>query len=540
MTVLRIVLRDRDLRRVVGAFLGFNLADWARWLALLVYAYQRGGAAEAGVVSLIQLVPAAIAAPFIATLGDRYPRERVLLLAYVSQAILMGATGVALVSGSPAPVVYGFAVLAIIATSLTRPAHASLLPSLVDSPQALTAANVASSWMEAVGILVGPLVAGFLIEAEGSGVVLLAAAAVMAIGAIAVAGVHATTAAGTSGLGSTKPAVAELAGGFAALRRLPGPRTVVLVLGAAAVLWGAIDVLNVALALDVMGLGSTGAGVLGAALGIGGILGSSAAASLVGRPRIARAFVLGLLAWGLPLLAIAIAPVPIVAVAALAAAGAGRSVMDVAGRILLQRATPDEVLTRIFGVLEGSFLGAFGLGSIAVAWVIAARGPQAALVVAGLWLPAIALLAWRSLRTVDLASTVPSERLALLRGIPMLAPLAPATLERLARALVPVSVAAGDPVFRQGDVGDRFYVVAEGSAEIRIDDAVVRREGRGAAFGEIALLRDIPRTATVLAATDLELMALERDDFLEAVTGLAISSERAEALVSARLGDGVG
>ena len=175
---------------------------------------------------------------------------------------------------------------------------------------------------------------------------------------------------------------------------------------------------------------------------------------------------LGLLAWGVPLLAIAIAPLPFVAVAALVVAGAGRSLMDVAGRILLQRATPDEVLTRIFGVLEGSFLGAFGLGSIAVAWVIATQGPQVALLVAGLWLPVVAAIAWRSLRRIDLASTVPLERLALLRAIPMLAPLAPATLERLARALVPVNAAAGGTIVRQGDAGDRYYVIAAGTVEI--------------------------------------------------------------------------
>ena len=481
-------------------------------------------------------MPAAIAAPFIATLGDRYRRDRVLLLAYVSQAILMGATGLALVMGAPAPVVYGFAILAIIATSLTRPAHASLLPSLAHTPEELTAANVASSWTEAVGILVGPLVAGVLIETRGSGPVLLTAAAVMAIGAVAVAGVRGSAVVTGSGVGATRPAVAELVGGFAALRHLPGPRTIVLVLGAAAILWGAIDVLNVALALEVMDLGSSGAGILGASLGVGGILGSSAAASLVGRPRIARAFVLGLLAWGVPLLAIAIAPLPFVAVAALVVAGAGRSLMDVAGRILLQRATPDEVLTRIFGVLEGSFLGAFGLGSIAVAWVIATQGPQVALLVAGLWLPVVAAIAWRSLRRIDLASTVPLERLALLRAIPMLAPLAPATLERLARALVPVNAAAGGTIVRQGDAGDRYYVIAAGTVEIRIDGVAIGREGPGASFGEIALLRDIPRTATVEAVTDVDLLVLERADFLEAVTGLAVSRERAEALVMERLG----
>lgn len=533
MTVLRIVLRGRGLRRVVAAFLGFNLADWARWLAILVYAYERGGAAEAGLASLLQLLPASIAAPFISSLGDRYRRDRVLLLAYASQAALMGATGTAMVVGTSAVVVYGFAVLAIIATSLTRPAHASLLPALAATPDELTAANVASSWMEAAGILVGPLVAGFIIEAEGSGVVLLLAAGIMALGAVLVAGVRGVTRADAP---VASGAVEELLGGFVALARLPGPRTVVLVLGAAAALWGAIDVLNVALAIDVMGLGASGAGMLGASLGVGGILGSSVAASLVGRPRVARAFVLGLLAWGVPLIGIAIAPVPVVAVLLLVTAGAGRSLMDVAGRLLLQRATPDAVLSRIFGVLEGSYLGAFGLGSVAISAIIASRGPQAALLVAGCWLPLVATLSWRSLRVIDVGIAVPAGRLALLRAVPMFVPLGPAVLERLARDMIPVSVAAGSWVFRQGDVGDRFYVIEAGEVAIVIDDRAVRQEGPGRAFGEIALLRDIPRTASVRALTHVALLALERDDFLEAVTGQLASRQRAEDLVTERLG----
>ncbi|HYN69291.1 MAG TPA: MFS transporter [Candidatus Eisenbacteria bacterium] len=545
--LLQLVVHSRDLRRVVVAFAGFNLADWARWLAILVYAFQRGGAAEAGAVSLLQLLPAAVIAPFAADFGDRYSRERMLLIAYWSQAVAMGATGIALVTAMPAFVVYGFAVLAVIATSLTRPAHASLLPGLARDPAELTAANVASGWTESLGILLGPAIAGLVIDRLGPGAVFLLAAGVMAIGGGLVAGVRPIPRSiarsvdrrspdGASPAPAGSSNIDELLGGFSALARLPGPRTVVLVLGAAALLWGAVDVLNVALALGTMDIGSIGAGILGASLGVGGIIGSWLAASLVSRPRIVTVFVAGLLVWGVPLIGIALLPIPLVAVGLLVAAGAGRSLMDIAGRTLLQRATPDEVLSRIFGIVEGIFLGAFGVGSILIAGLIGAEGVRGGLVVAGSWLPIVALVAWRALRVIDAHAVVPVGRLALVRAIPMFAPLPALTLERLARRLVPVVAPAGTWIIRQGEAGDRFYVVESGQVEFSIDDRVVRTDGAGASFGEIALLRDIPRTASVRAVTDVQMVALAREPFVEAVTGQAASRSTAEALVADRLG----
>lgn len=547
--VVLIVLRNRALSRIVLAFGLFNLADWARWLAILVYAFQRGGAPEAGAVSLVQLLPAAIVAPLAANLGDRLSRERMLQIAYWSQAITLAATAAALLAGAPALVVYAFAVLAVVATSLTRPAHASLLPGLTHEPAELTAANAASGWMEGLGVLAGPAVAGAILGVASPGVVFLLAAALMAAGGGLVSGFQVLLVGAAPGQ-RRRPADAEhrhanpprsalapgeLFAGFVALAALPGPRMVVLVLGASALLWGAVDVLNVALAIDVMHIGPGGAGAFGMALGVGGLAGAGLSASLVGRPTLTAAFMAGMLVWGLPMLGIAVLPEPWAAIALLTGAGAGRTLMDVAGRTLLQRASPDAVLSRIFGILEGSFLGAFGLGSIGVAALIAGFGARFALVIAGLWLPLVALLAWRGLRAIDREAVVPTARVALLRAIPMFAPLSQATLERLARALTPVTAPAGASVIRQGDAGDRFYVVESGEVEFSIDGRVVSRGGPGGSFGEIALLRDIPRTATATAVGEVRLLALEREPFLEAVTGHASSRRAADDLVAARL-----
>jgi CRP-like cAMP-binding protein len=109
-------------------------------------------------------------------------------------------------------------------------------------------------------------------------------------------------------------------------------------------------------------------------------------------------------------------------------------------------------------------------------------------------------------------------------------------VEQLAARLVPVQARAGEEIIRRGDQGDRFYVVGSGEVEVLLDGQPPRREGPGSYFGEIALLRDVPRTATVRAATDVELFALDRDDFLPAVTGHGGSSEAAEAVIGSRLG----
>ena len=243
----------------------------------------------------------------------------------------------------------------------------------------------------------------------------------------------------------------------------------------------------------------------------------------------------GIVFWGIPLALLAAWPAVGVALVLFAVLGAANTLVDVAAFTLLQRLAPEAVRARVFGVLESLLLGTIGIGAVLAPALLSLLGTRGALVAAGLFLPALGLLAWRPLARVDGELAPLTDELALLRGIPMFSTLAPATLEQLAASLVPVRVPAGKDVFRRGAAGDHFYVIARGEAHVAVDGAPVRLQA-GDHFGEIALLRDVPRTATVSARTDLELYALERDAFIAAVTGHARSAEAANAVVASRLG----
>jgi hypothetical protein len=535
---LREVLGNAGLRRSVAAYALFNFGEWASWIAVLVYAFERGGATESGVVAFAMLVPAAIVAPLAAGLGDRVSRERALLVSYVVQAAVMTAAAIALIADAPPAIVYPLATLTSVGVTLTRPAHAAILPSLAMTPAELTAANVASGTVQNIAIMVAPAVAGLVLSASGAGAVFVVTAVGVAIGALLVAGVRTAPVELHVGDDAPEPRLRDLAGGFSTLFRLSGPRTIVALIGAAAIIEGALDVLLIVLSFELLGTGEAGVGFLNSAAGLGGVVGAALAMTLVGRIRLAVPFALGLILWGAPVGVVGALPAVVVAIVLLGVAGAGRAVLDVAGRTLLQRATPDDSLARVFGVLEGVYMGMIAVGSIAVPAIIALTGPRQALLVVGAFLPIVVLLAWRGLQRADAAAVVHVRELELLRGIPMFAQLGPPMLERIAARLVPLAVPAGTWIIRQGEVGDRYYIVDDGTIEVYIDDLLIRAEGPGDSFGEIALLRDVPRTASVRAVSDVSLFALDRDVFLAAVTGHPGSRSSADAVVAERLAQG--
>lgn len=529
---LRAALRNENLRRVELAWGAAIAAEWVHFVAFGIYAYDEGGTVAVGVAGAVRMLPAAFLAPFAASLGDRFRRERFLLAIALVGCGALAASTAAFFAGS-VPLVFALAAVVGLAATLMRPALQALLPSLARTPEELIAANSATSTLEGLGTLVGPLAAGVLVSVADVGVVFAVGAVAFLAGAALLANVR------VEGLRLQEAVAGEstirlLLGGLRAVAQRRRPRLLVGLVFAQTFVRGCLNVLIVVAAFRVFDAGAATVGYMTAAIGVGGLLGAIGAVTLE-RRRLAVTFGVALVAWGLPIALLAPLPEVAAAVLLLGVVGVANSVEDVAVFTLLQRIVPDEVLTRMLGVVWGLAMGGVALGSIAAPVLVAAIGPRASFVAVGVILPLVTLLSWRKLTEIDEEIVAPDAELDLIERVPMFAPLPLAAKEHMAAALTAVSVARGDVVIRVGEPGDRFYIVGEG--ELEVDAPEVRaRAVAGDHFGEIALLRDVPRTATVTAVADSKLYALERDDFLAAVSGHPGARAAGEAIVEERHG----
>jgi MFS family permease len=526
--------RNPDLRRAQLSFLGAWTAEWAFTVALGIVAYRDGGATALGLVGLLRMVPSAICAPLLSPLADRGRRERVLVVVSTVRGIVTAAAAVVAAMGGAPAVIYALAVLSTIAATLFRPAHSALLPSLCHTGHELASANVVRGLLDSASTLVGPLLAAVLLGVADVAVVFAVAAAASLWSAALLLRLRYD--APTRPPAAARPRlVREALEGIGVVAR---HRDLALVLGLAAAqsfTRGALTVFSVVVSIELLGRGEPGVGTLMTAVGVGAVLGSLAASLLVGTRRLGAWFAVGVALWGLPIALIGFVPVDVAALVLLAFVGVGNALIDVAGFTLLGRMAPEAVLARVFGVLEALVAVSIGVGAVAASWAVEAWGPRPALVAIGLVCPALALASWWRLRALDSTVGVHDRAVDLLQQVPMLRTLPLPSVEQLARGLEPVDVSAGGVVFRQGDVGDRWFVVESGEVEVVGDGRVVAVLGPGDGFGEIALLRRTTRTATVRARTDVRLRALLQDRFLAVVLGYAPSAREAASGVAERL-----
>ena len=538
-TALGSSFRSPDIARALAAYVAFTITEWAAFIALIVYAYQDGGSVMVGLVSLLQLIPAAILAPIGSVLGDRHRRERVLRFAYASLTGTTALAAVALLTDAPSPLVYASATTAGWVITLVRPTHASLLPRLARTPEELSSAYAASGLLESSSTLLGPLLAGALMglapgSISGPGVVDATLAVLLLLGTVSVASIRVRTEPAHGGGSSGVRVVAsEAVLGIRAVARDRRSLLLVTTMGLAMVQLGFVDVLIVILAFDVVGTGDAGVGFLTASIGVGAVVGAAFAIGVAARWRSSRSFRWGVSWSGLSIAGIAAQPA--LAGVFLAMSGAGGALADVNGRVMLQRLIPDKQLSRAFGVLESLYMAGEGVGSFLASLLVVALGPRWTLLIAGVLLPSAALLGRRALVALDVGVRIPSEEMALLRSTRLFAPLPTPMLERLARNLIPISVPDGTVVITQGEAGDRFYAIVEGTVEVLEGGRPVAELGPGGSFGEIALIRDVPRTATVVAKTESKLLALDRDEFLRAITGHEAASDAAHGVATERL-----
>jgi MFS family permease len=419
-----------------------------------------------------------------------------------------------------------------LASTLIRPALQALLPSLARTPEELIASNGATSTIESVGTLVGPVLAGVLVSVADVATVFVVGACALAAGAVLLARVKVESRVGLAAAGGRESLRRMIAEGFRTVVHRPSARLVVGLIVAQTFVRGCLNVLIVVAAFEVFDGGAAQVGYLTAAIGAGGLIGAFGAMTLRGS-RLAVPFGLSLVFWGIPITLMAVRPYFAAAAVLLAIVGAANSVEDVAVFTLLQRLVPNQMLTRVLGLVWGLAMGGVAVGSIAAPAVVRAIGARAAFVLVGSILPLLALLAYRKLVEID-RTVAPAPELVLIDRVPLFAPLSIAKKEQVAANLLPVSVAAGEVVIRAGDTGDRFYIVRDG--ELGIDTGGSHAIAHEADyFGEIALLRDVPRTATVTAAVDSNLYALRRDDFLSAITGHSAARAAGEAIADTRL-----
>ena len=526
---------NSNLRRAQLSFFGAWTAEWAFTVGLGIIAYRDGGATAVGLIGLVRMVPAAVVVLVATPLADRGRRERILVLVSSLRAVATGAAGIIIALNGPVLIVYVFAVLSTMAATLYVPVHSALLPSLCRTGYELASANVVRGLLDSVATLAGPLLAAILLAFTDVAVVFAVASAASLAAAALLLQLRYDA--------PPRPAaprklnlVAEAAEGVRAIVR---NRDLALLNGLAVAQTftrGALTVFTVVVALNLLRTGEPGVGTLTAAIGAGAVIGSLIASLLVASRRLAQWFDIGIALWGLPIALIPLFPFQATALALLACVGVGNALVDVGLYTLMARLAPDEVLARSFGLQESVVSLTVGLGAVIASLLIDLTSVNIALVAVGVLCPVLAVAAWRRLRRLDRYIGVVDKEIELLHSVPMLQPLPLPAIEQLARGLEPVHVFAGQAVFRQGDPADRFYVIEKGRAEVIGDGRLVATLGSGEGFGEIGLLRRVPRTATVRAATDLELYALRCDRFLPVVTGYPLSAREAGTSVETMLG----
>ena len=525
--------RNPNLRRAQLGFLGAWTAEWAFTVALGIVAYADGGALALGLVGLLRMLPSAILAPLLSPYADRGRRERVLVIVSTLRGLATAVAAVMVAVSGPVMVVYALAVVSTIAATLFRPAHSALLPTLCRTGHELASANVVRGLLDSVATLIGPLLAAVLLAFTDVSIVFAVAAAASFWAAWLLMRVRYEA--------PPRPPAAHpalLKEAAEGVRAVAQSRDLMLILGLAAaqsLTRGALTVFSVVVAIELLAMGEAGAGALMAAVGVGAVAGSLCASLLVGTGRLGAWFAVGVGLWGLPIALIGVFPQQAAALLLLAFVGVGNALIDLAGFTLIGRLAPDAVMARVFGVLESLVAVSIGFGSIIASLLIAWVGLAPSLIGIGLVCPILAAASWWRLRSLDRSVDALDEDVNLLQRVPMFQPLPLPAIEQLARGLEPVAVPAGGAVFRQGDVGDRYYVIASGRADVIGDGRVVAELGPGEGFGEIALLRRTRRTASVIARDPLSLQALDSDRFAAVVLGYAPSARAAEDGVEGQL-----
>jgi MFS family permease len=539
------VFGNPGLRRVQLAFFGSGLGDWAYATAVTVYAFQHGGATAVGAFQAVRFIASAIAAPLGAAIADRVSRRSFMMASDAVRAVLVAAAALCVALDVAPAAVYVLAVLAVIVGAPFRSAQAGLVPALARTPDELTASNAVASNLENIVIFAGPAIGAALVGAFNVQTAFWLNVVSYVWSFVLVAGVHVSQPSRVGVTDADDPDAPdesdddggffrEAAGGFVVIARDPDLRVTALLAATQGFLFGALMVLNVLISVRMLHAGASGVGYLVAISGVGMVVGGIVVLARVGRHSVAGDMAIGVLGWGTPFLLLAVAPSLPTALLALLIVGFMDPWVNLGLDTLPQRLAPERLISRAFAAVDASLIAAMSVGSLVAPLLLDLVGLRGTLVILGGASVAYAASVLPHMRRLDGRLHAPPET-ELLAGIPIFAPLAPPALEALANALERRTVPVGEVIVAEGDVSDAFYVIASGEVSVSQGGRELRREGTGEVFGEIGLLRDVPRTATVTAVTDTELLLLHRVVFLQTVTGTTESMRAAEDLASRRL-----
>jgi MFS family permease len=541
---LRRVFGNKPLRRVQLAFFGSLIGDWAYGTALTVWAYRDGGPAAVGLFTAARFVGMALTSPLGAAIADRVPRRTFMMTLDLLRAALVSAAALCLGLGASSWAVYALGLLTAVVGGPFRAAQAGLIPRLVDEPDQLTAANAVASNLENVVVFAGPALGATLVGVTGVQLVFWVNVASYLLSFVLVLGIavpHAELNDGEGAGGNDAEDrsdeggfLQQLTTGFVLVARDRDLRATSLLAFCQGFIWGALMVFLVVLAVETLHTGPAGVGFLNTVIGAMTVVGGALVLGRLNHGRLGSDMSLGVLGWSLPLLLIAVAPSAVTTVLALAVIGLMDPWVNLGLETIPQRIAPEHAISRVYAAVDSSLTGAMSLGAAVAPWLLATLGLRWALAGMGLVVTAYAASTWPGMRRLD-HRLAPPATLPLVRSLALFAPLGPAIQETLARRLVELEVASGAVVVAEGEVSDRFYVIASGEVRVTRGGTVLRTESAGEFFGEIGLLRDVPRTATVTATEPTRLYALERADFLEAVTGEDESLAATEEVVTRRL-----
>lgn len=536
---VRRVLANPALRKIQLAFAGSLLGDWAYATAITVWAYQEAGPAAVGVFAAVRYIAMALAGPLGALVADRVSRRAFMMTTDLVRALLVSVAAVVVSTDGPAALVYVLGVAAAAVGAPFRSAQAGLLPSLVDDPRDLTASNALAANLENVAVFAGPALGAFLVGVTDVATVFWLNVATYLWSFLLIWAIRVPVRARAGG--SPRPPepaglLREVGAGVVTVSRDRDLRTVAALSAAQGFVWGALTVFMVVMAVRTLGWGPEGVGYLDALLGVGTVVGGAVILSRVGKGRLGVDMAVGVLGWSLPLVAFALFPHPATVIAALAVIGVADPWVNVGLETIPQRIAPEQLISRVYAAVDSALTGSMALGAALAPLLIHLLGFRGAVGAVGVVVAAYAATTFGRLAALDSRLAAP-EALPLVRSISMFAALPPPVQEVLARALRPETHPPGADVVVEGEAADRFYVIRSGSVLVTAGASPAREQGPGDFFGEIGLLREVPRTATVTAGPDgVELGTLDRDDFLDAVTGVGEARLAAEEVVSRRLG----